>query len=67
MRTFKWDPMFDPEEETSTTVAWISFPSLPPNYFGKEAIFSFARAVDKPLQVEWLLRTRRDQVVQGSK
>lgn len=40
MRTLKWDPMFNPKEETSIAIAWISFPSLPPNFFGKEAVFS---------------------------
>ncbi|KAG5586609.1 hypothetical protein H5410_047043 [Solanum commersonii] len=52
MRTLKWDPMFDPEEETTTTIAWISFPSLPPNLFVKELVFSLAAAVGKPLQVD---------------
>lgn len=52
MRTFKWDPMFDPEAKISMAVAWISFPALPSNFFGKEAIFSLARAVGKPLQVD---------------
>ncbi|XP_059290121.1 uncharacterized protein LOC132043674 [Lycium ferocissimum] len=52
MRTFKWDPWFDPEEETKIAIAWISFPSLPPNYFVKEAVFSLASAVGKPLQVD---------------
>ncbi|KAK4729937.1 hypothetical protein R3W88_022925 [Solanum pinnatisectum] len=52
MRTLKWDPMFDPEEETSIAIAWISFPVLPPNFFGKEAIFLLASAVGKPLQVD---------------
>ncbi|KAG5570617.1 hypothetical protein H5410_060383 [Solanum commersonii] len=52
MRTLKWDPMFNPEEETSTAIAWISFPSLPPNFFGEEAVFSLAAAVGKPLQVD---------------
>ncbi|WMV10025.1 hypothetical protein MTR67_003410 [Solanum verrucosum] len=52
MRTLKWDMMFDPEEETSTAIAWISFPSLPPNFFGKETLFSMAAAVGKPLQVD---------------
>ncbi|KAK4717903.1 hypothetical protein R3W88_016241 [Solanum pinnatisectum] len=33
MRTLKWDPLFDPEEETTIAIAWISFPSLPPNFF----------------------------------
>lgn len=52
MRTFKWDPLFDPEEETSMVVAWISLPTLPPNFFGKEIIFSLAATVGKPLQVD---------------
>ncbi|KAG5620172.1 hypothetical protein H5410_005390 [Solanum commersonii] len=38
--------------ETTTAIAWISFPTLPPNFFGKEAIFSLAAAVGKPLQVD---------------
>ncbi|WMV25922.1 hypothetical protein MTR67_019307 [Solanum verrucosum] len=52
MRTLKWDPMFNPEEETTTTIAGISFPSLPPKFFGEEAVFSLAAAVGKPLQVD---------------
>ena len=44
--------MFNPEEDTITTIAWISFPSLPPNYFGEEVVFSLALAVGKPLQVD---------------
>ncbi|XP_059302334.1 uncharacterized protein LOC132054308 [Lycium ferocissimum] len=52
MCTFKWDPWFDPDEETKIAIAWISFPSLPPNYFVKEAVFSLASAVGKPLQVD---------------
>lgn len=61
MRTFKWDPMFDSAAETSTTITWISFPVLLPNFFGKEAIFSLARAVGKPLQLDMATRnqTRR--------
>ncbi|KAG5596571.1 hypothetical protein H5410_037803 [Solanum commersonii] len=52
MRTLKWDPLFNPEEETSTAITWISFPSLPPNFFGKETISSLAAAVGKPLHVD---------------
>lgn len=52
MRTLKWDPLFDPEEETTTAIAWISFPAFPPNFFGKEAIFSLASAVGKLLHVD---------------
>lgn len=44
--------MFNPEEERTTTIAWISFLSLPPNFFGKETLFSLATAVGKPLQVD---------------
>uniref|UniRef100_M1DHN1 DUF4283 domain-containing protein n=1 Tax=Solanum tuberosum TaxID=4113 RepID=M1DHN1_SOLTU len=58
MRTLKWDPMFDPEEETSIAIAWISFPVLPPNFFGKEAIFSLASAVGKPLQVGMAIQNK---------
>ncbi|KAH0770268.1 hypothetical protein KY290_014249 [Solanum tuberosum] len=48
----EWDPIFNPEEETSMAIAWISFPALPPNIFGKEAVFTLAAAVGKPLQVD---------------
>ncbi|WMV49322.1 hypothetical protein MTR67_042707 [Solanum verrucosum] len=52
MRTLKWDPLFNPEEETTTTIAWISFLALPPIFFGKDTIFSMAAAVGRPLQVD---------------
>ncbi|PHU18672.1 hypothetical protein BC332_14367 [Capsicum chinense] len=39
-------------EETSVAMAWISFPTLPPHYFVKEALFSLASSVGKPLQVD---------------
>ncbi|KAH0689149.1 hypothetical protein KY289_016507 [Solanum tuberosum] len=58
MRTLKWDLMFDPEEETSTAIAWISFPSLPPNVFGNETLFSMAAAVEKPLQVDMAMKNQ---------
>uniref|UniRef100_M1BH23 Non-LTR retroelement reverse transcriptase n=1 Tax=Solanum tuberosum TaxID=4113 RepID=M1BH23_SOLTU len=57
MRTLKWDT-FNPEEETTTAIAWISFPSLPPIFFGKEAVFSLAAAVGKPLQVDMATRNQ---------
>ena len=52
MRTLKWDPMFNPEEDTTTKIAWISFPSLSPNHFGEEVVFSLALEVGKPLLVD---------------
>ncbi|KAH0672584.1 hypothetical protein KY290_024816 [Solanum tuberosum] len=58
MRTLKWDPMFNPEEETTIAIAWISFPALPPNFFGREVVFSLAVAVGKPLQVDMVTRNQ---------
>ncbi|KAG5617032.1 hypothetical protein H5410_016856 [Solanum commersonii] len=50
--------MFNPEEETTTSIAWIFFPSLPPNFFGHGTIFSLAVVVGKPLQVDMATRNR---------
>lgn len=50
MKTLKWDSMFNPEEETSTTISWISFSSFSPNFFIDERVSSLA--TDKPLQVD---------------
>ncbi|KAG5605619.1 hypothetical protein H5410_027111 [Solanum commersonii] len=47
MRTFKWEPMFNPEEETTTAADFI--PSLPPNFFS---------AVGKPLQVDMATKNK---------
>lgn len=44
--------MFNPEEETTAAIVWISFPSLRPNFLAKESIFSLAAVVGKPLQVD---------------
>ncbi|KAG5581994.1 hypothetical protein H5410_052621 [Solanum commersonii] len=35
MRSFKWNPWFEPKVETTIGVAWISFPDLPLNFFAK--------------------------------
>lgn len=50
--------MFNPEEETSITIAWISFPILPSNFFVKEDVFSLAAAVGKPLQVDLTIKNQ---------
>ncbi|XP_019240366.1 PREDICTED: uncharacterized protein LOC109220355 [Nicotiana attenuata] len=52
MRCTKWNPWWTPDEETPIAIAWISFPELPPNFFGKECVFSLARAVGNPLHVD---------------
>lgn len=44
--------MFKPEEETTIAIAWISFSSLPPNFFGKEILFLLVAAIGKPLQID---------------
>ncbi|XP_016546560.2 uncharacterized protein LOC107846788 [Capsicum annuum] len=58
IRTLKWDPMFNSGEKTTTTIAWISFPSLPPNLFGKETVFPLALAVERPLQVDLAMKNQ---------
>lgn len=60
MRTLKWDLMFNPDEETSLAIVWISFPSLPPNSFGEDTIFSLAAAVGKPLHVDLVKKIKHD-------
>jgi len=50
--------MFNLEEETTTSIAWISFPSLPPNFFGKESVFLLVAAVGKPLQVDMATKNK---------
>lgn len=52
LRFLEWDPWFNPEEETTIAFAWVSFPGLPTNLFDKEAMFSMANAVGKPLVID---------------
>lgn len=58
MRTLKWDPWFEPDIETTIGVAWISMFDLPPIFFAKEAIFSIASALGKPLTVDMATRNQ---------
>ncbi|XP_009801511.1 uncharacterized protein [Nicotiana sylvestris] len=51
-RTFPWTIGFNPKEETSKSVVWISLPDLPPNIFAKKSLLSIASAVGKPLAVD---------------
>ncbi|KAK4338781.1 hypothetical protein RND71_040243 [Anisodus tanguticus] len=52
MRTFKWEPWFSAEEETSIAHTWISFPGLAPNFYHETHLFSFAVAAGKPLAID---------------
>jgi len=52
MRPLKWEPWFTLEAETTTTLTWVSFPSLPPNFFVKESLFNLAQAIEKSLHID---------------
>ncbi|XP_070046621.1 uncharacterized protein [Nicotiana tomentosiformis] len=58
MRCTKWNPWWKPEEETPIDVALISLPELPPNFFGKEFVFSLASAVGNPLHIDLATQNR---------
>ncbi|XP_019241529.1 PREDICTED: uncharacterized protein LOC109221506, partial [Nicotiana attenuata] len=51
-RSFPWTIGFNPKEETSKSVVWISLPNLPANFFAKKSLMSIASAVGKPLAVD---------------
>ncbi|KAG5596450.1 hypothetical protein H5410_037682 [Solanum commersonii] len=51
-RIQKWTPSFSPREENSIAMAWISFPSLPCQYFARNALFSMTSAVGQPLDMD---------------
>ncbi|KAG5602104.1 hypothetical protein H5410_033474 [Solanum commersonii] len=52
MRTLIYDVNFKIDEETTKTMAWISFPNLLPTFFSQESLFAIATAVGKPLQLD---------------
>ncbi|KAG5579777.1 hypothetical protein H5410_050404 [Solanum commersonii] len=55
MRILKWKSNFDLEEDTTTAIVWISLSTLPPNFLGKEPVFSMAATtVGKPLHVDMI-------------
>ncbi|KAK4389955.1 hypothetical protein Sango_2058800 [Sesamum angolense] len=51
MRVFKWSPTFTPEQESSITPIWVSFPELPAHLFRKDALFAIANNIGMPLQI----------------
>lgn len=57
-RAFPWTLGFNPREETSKAVVWISFPELPPNFFARKSLLSIASAVGKPLAVDKATKDR---------
>lgn len=66
MRIFKWDPSFDLDEETTTTVTWISFPTLPPTFSVNQ---KFSHWLLLASHCKWILqrKLKLDPVVSGSR
>ncbi|KAL0418816.1 UNVERIFIED_CONTAM: hypothetical protein Sradi_1295100 [Sesamum radiatum] len=52
MRVFKWSPSFDPQIESSISPVWIRLPSLPVHLFEKNALFTLASKIGKPLRMD---------------
>ncbi|KAH0778711.1 hypothetical protein KY290_005138 [Solanum tuberosum] len=52
MRPLIYDAKFRVDEKMTQAMAWISFPSLKSTYFVKEALFSIASAIGKPLHLD---------------
>lgn len=52
MRPLIYDVKFKVEVETTQAMTWISFPDQKPTYFVKEALFSLATVVGKPLHLD---------------
>ncbi|KAG5600910.1 hypothetical protein H5410_032280 [Solanum commersonii] len=43
---------YNPKEETTLTVVWISLPNLSPDLFAKKSLLSIASAVGKPIAID---------------
>ncbi|KAH9805152.1 Egg cell-secreted-like protein [Citrus sinensis] len=53
MRIFKWTTDFRCSEESPIVLVWISFPYLPVQFMHcKEALFSIASTIGKPLRID---------------
>ncbi|KAK4388255.1 hypothetical protein Sango_2432100 [Sesamum angolense] len=52
MRVFKWTPTFNPMEESPIVPVWVRLPELPIQFFDREALFSIARLLGMPLQMD---------------
>ncbi|KAH0717443.1 hypothetical protein KY285_013474 [Solanum tuberosum] len=52
MHTLIYDSRFKVSEETTMTMAWISFPNLFPTFFVKEVLLSIASAVGKSIDLD---------------
>ncbi|KAK4384597.1 hypothetical protein Sango_3045000 [Sesamum angolense] len=52
MRVFKWTPNFDPQIESPIAPVWIRLPALPVHLFEKNALFTLATKIGKPLRMD---------------
>ncbi|XP_052295304.1 uncharacterized protein LOC127901763 [Citrus sinensis] len=53
MRVFKWSTTFHSSEESPIVPVWVSLPFLPVHYMRcKEALYSIAAAIGKPLRID---------------
>ncbi|KAL0439448.1 UNVERIFIED_CONTAM: hypothetical protein Slati_2427800 [Sesamum latifolium] len=52
MRVFKWTPNFDPQIESSIASVWIRLSELPVHLFEKNALFTLAAKIGKPLRMD---------------
>ncbi|KAL0300009.1 UNVERIFIED_CONTAM: hypothetical protein Scaly_3063100 [Sesamum calycinum] len=52
MRVFKWTPDFDPQIESPIAPVWIRLPALPVHLFEKNALFTLATKIGKPLRMD---------------
>lgn len=51
MRPLIYNTNFNPDEETTQEMAWISFLDLLPTFFVMESLFSLASTIGKPIQL----------------
>lgn len=57
MHTLKWTPFFSLESESLIVPVWISLPRLPIHLFNKGPLFSIARLIGEPLNVDASMAT----------
>ncbi|KAH0698706.1 hypothetical protein KY284_012921 [Solanum tuberosum] len=63
MRPLKWEPWFNPEDETTTALAWIAFPRLSPNFLSNNLFSPWQGQWENPFMWTWQRRINLDLVV----
>ncbi|XP_027151863.1 uncharacterized protein LOC113751917 [Coffea eugenioides] len=54
LRIFKWTPSFSVDSESPLAPIWASLPQLPVHLFNKGPLFSIARLLGEPLEIDAL-------------